>query len=168
MLKMIGMIMLVISGGLCGCSAASRLSKKARFLEGYMQFIRMVETEIRYSGRYISEIVSEGCGDGPFCDFLRNCRENISNGVPFPIAWEKAFNSICGQMRIPEDTARLIINFGSGLGVSDSEGQISHCKYHYGIIEPYLVRANEDKQVKGKLYSILGTCLGAAAAVILL
>lgn len=165
MIKILGMVSLIISGYLGGRYAAFKLSKKVRFIEEYMEFIKIVQNDIRYNQNYLQDIIKNHRGDGPFCSYLNKCYKYISSGEPFPQAWIKTFSNVASEISISGNLANIINSFGLGLGSSDTEGQISHCRYNYSLMGPYLQSAIEERKSHGKLYSVLGTCLGTAAAL---
>ena len=160
--------MLIFSGILGGYSAAIKLIKKVNFLEGYIEFINICENEIRFTGNPLSEIIKNYSREGIFSSYLIKCYEYISLGQSFPSSWNKAFSDIDKTLSVPKEVKEIIINFGLGLGANDINGQISHCKYNYELILPYLKSSIEERKSKGKLYIILGTCIGAMIALFLI
>ncbi len=163
-----GVLILILTGTIGGYSAAIKLSRKLRFLEGYAQFIKVCQNEIRYTGRYLSDIIKNYNAEGIFSLYLDKCCNYISFGEPFPKSWEKAFSSIPCELSVSPRLTEIIINFGLGLGVNDVEGQMSHCQYNYELVQPYIQTVREEKNTKGKLYSILGVCLGIAVSLFLI
>lgn len=148
--------------------AAFRLAVRVRFIEEYMEFIKAVQNEIRYSGNYLENILKNQNQDGIFYPYLKKCLTYISDGKPFPVAWEKTFSSAESRSIISEDLSRIIIGFGLKLGTNDIEGQMSHCEYSYNLAIPYLQRAREEKRTKGKLYRVFGICISSAVALLLI
>lgn len=152
-------------GGYC---AALRLSQKVRFLEGYLEFIKTCQNEIRYTGNYLSDIVKNHSKEGIFYSYLDKCYGYISNADSFPCAWKKSFFNITRELSVSTELTEIIINFGLGLGTNDIDGQMSHCQYNYDLAYPYLQTARDEKKSKGKLYGILGVCISTATALFLI
>lgn len=148
-----------------GYSASIKLSQKVRFIEEYMEFIKIIQNEIRYNGNYLSEIINKHRGNGIFYSYLDTCYRCIMESKPFPVAWNLTFNNISSEMSISSELANIINNFGLKLGSTDIDGQISYCQYNYEIVLPYLKSAMEEKKTLGKLYSVLGICIAAGAAL---
>ena len=161
MLKLIGIIILVISGGCGGYAAACRFTKKALFLKQYAEFISNINTQIRFTGYPLSEILKNYSASAPLGVYITKCCELLKQ-YSFPEAWEQTFKTCAKDVRISKEEEKMILNFGLHLGESDTEGQIKHCEYNHELTQPYLNHALEDKKTKGKLALILGTCLGLA------
>lgn len=159
------MLILIATGGMGGYSASVKLSQKVRFIEEYLEFIKIVENEIRYNGNYLSEIINKHKGDSVFYLYINKCHEYIVESQPFPIAWKNAFSDIKNELSISNELENIINNFGIKLGASDIDGQISHCQYNYELALPYLKSAIEERRAYGKLYSILGICTGTVIAL---
>ena len=166
MLKLIGLIILSITGTLSGYSASQKISKRVKFLEQYLEFVSIYETEMRYTVCPVTDIIEKHIGNDSFYLCLKKCNEHIKNKVPLPIAWKQAIEPPIKDLSISDNVSDLIYGFGDSLGASDVDGQISHCKYHIEAMKPYFFNVHENKKVKSKLYSILGTCFGAVIALL--
>lgn len=170
MFKLIGFLMITVSGTFSGYSISKQLSERVKFMEEYMEFISSVETDIRYICTPISEIVKKysALGEDQFYLFLRQCTEYISNGISFPKSWTKCLEIYKGKIKLSEDEYRIINNFGIGLGTSDIDGQIAHCTYHKQTVKPYIEAERENKKSKSKMYCIIGMCVGTILGLIII
>ena len=168
MLKIMGLMMIVLTGSLSGIYFSQKLSEKLQFLEECIEFMMIVETEIRYTRLYIPEIICKYEGEKSFRLCLKICLDYIKSGLELPSAWTKAFLSKKYAPLINDEQRRIIIDFGCGLGTNDIDGQTAHCRYYQELIKPQVKSAFEDKRVKSRLYVILGTCLGIAVELLLL
>lgn len=164
MLKIFGIILIIISGSAGGYSASIKLSKTVRFIEEFMEFVKIIENEIRYTGCCLSDIIKNYTKDTPFYSYIKICSQFELQGSSFPDAWAKAFSNT-QEIGITYELSQIIYNFGLNLGSSDIDSQIAYCCHNYKLSEPYLQRAIQEKNTKGRLYNILGTCLGIAVSL---
>lgn len=165
MIKILGIIFIIISGSVGGYTASVKLSQKVRFTEEFMEFIKIIENEIRYTGSCLSDIIQNHVKDTPFYSYIKKCSDFVSEGAPFPDAWSKTFSNISKEVGITYELSQIIYSFGLNLGSSDIESQIAYCRHNYKLTEPYIKNLIEEKNSKGRVYKILGTCLGMAIAL---
>lgn len=168
MLKIVGILTLISSGILAGNMAALKLSARVRFIEEYMEFIKTLQNEIRYSGSHLEDILKEQNGNGVFYQALKKCLGYMNCGEAFPVAWKKTFSYTANNLPISKTLSEIIVGFGLRLGTTDVDGQISNCEYSYESAIPYLQKAREEKRTKEKLYQIFGVCIGATIALFLI
>lgn len=166
MIKMLGIILVIISGSAGGYFASVRLSRKVRFIEEFLEFVQRVKNEIRYTRRPIAEIVQNHVKSSQFYSYIKTCLELNKKGVPFPTAWKNAFYPCKDETGITSELFRLITDFGENIGSGDTEAQINYCEYTSDSVKIQLDSAKKDRETKGKLYKILGTCAGAIAALV--
>ncbi len=151
------------AGALAGYSESLRLKLRVARLEGFLRFLQAAETEIRFSGEPIGRILEK---HGDSFAFLKECRMYMEEGEPFEAAWERSMKKAAASGFSGEDVLRLR-EFGSGWGVTDTQGQIAHCRLTKELLEALLQEARRDKETKARLYQMLGIFGGIAAAVLL-
>lgn len=151
-----------------GFVISRKLSMRVRFLQQYLQFISCIETEIRYSQRVLSEIISEYKNESEFKNFLIEVKENLKLRANFSDAWTESVHKIPNSYGLLKQDKELISEFGQELGSTDVDGQIALCSLNKSLISSILNAAKEEKTKKSKLYFMLGTSFGMCIAVILL
>lgn len=151
-----------------GFVISRKLSMRVRFLQQYLQFISCIETEIRYSQRVLSEIISEYKNESEFKNFLIEVKENLKLRANFSDAWTESVHKIPDSYGLLKQDKELISEFGQELGSTDVDGQIALCSLNKSLISSILNAAKEEKTKKSKLYFMLGTSFGMCIAVILL
>lgn len=166
MFKLIGLLLIICSGTVGGYAYAVRLSDRLMFIKKYMEFIIFVENEIKYNCSDLLDVLGKFYSSGIFYSYICKCRKYVDSGYIFPDAWEKSFKGISKDIGILYDQEMSIIDFGLGLGNNDTQSQVLHCKYHYESIKTYFNNLLEEKKVKSKLYTVLGTCFAAAIALL--
>lgn len=160
--------MLVLSGSCGGLFIIGKLARRLEFLTGFEAFITSIKSDIRYAAITVSGIAQKYSDGSIFGAYLEYCSNRILNGESFPKAWQNTFLKASRDIDLTSEQKDLIINFGLGLGSSDVEGQLLHCDYYLEQLKPHLTKAREDKKTKGKLYGILGTCLGCVLALLMI
>ena len=77
MIKIIGIIILVISGTLGGYAVSEKYARKVSFLSQLTDFMLNLKTEIRYSGKPLCEILENySCGD-PLKQYINICINHL-------------------------------------------------------------------------------------------
>ncbi len=159
-----GLILLVVSGTLAGYMESRRLTFRVEGLESFLRFLSAAQTEIRFAALPVEQIVQR---HGKELEFLKICGEKCRGGDSFSCAWESGVkNGTKGQGFKPQDID-LFYGFGKSFGISDTDGQISHCALYTELIQDNLKSAREDKNRKARLYQILGIFSGMAAALLM-
>ncbi len=133
-----------------------------------MDFLHFTEASIRYTALPVPELLERYCRENGRLELIALCRERLSQGLLFPLAWEQA--AICSAKRnsLPERDLQLLRDFGSGLGTSDVEGQVSHCELFKASAAEVRQNAKEERQRKGRLSVLLGVLLGLGIDLVLL
>ena len=139
-----------------------------KFLQQYLQFINYIETEIRYTQRVLSEIVSEYQSDSELSDFLVALKENLKSNASFSEAWQTTTKAIPDSYGLLRQDKELICEFGKEVGSTDVMGQVALCSLNKSLISAVLETAKEEKIKKSKLYFMLGSSFGMCVAIILL
>lgn len=148
-----------------GIFQSLKLSARVRFLEHYISLITVLETEIRYRALSLSQILDRHREDNPLFVCFKECAKE--GELPFPEQWKNSAEKIPPSSGLTSEDIRLISEFGYGLGTSDVEGQLSHCRFSTELAKARFEKAREEKQKKSRLYSMLGFFLGIGAVLII-
>lgn len=159
--------MIVLSGTAIGYMVSHRLSMRAAFLNQYIKFISFCETQIRFSAIPIIEILKKQQNSQYISLFIKNCIKKIEKGISFSEAWEISSSEISKDMGLTKEDMNLIKDFGVGLGKSDVDGQISHCRLNIKLMSSVLELAIENKKKKGRIYVMLGSFSGMAIVLVM-
>ncbi|MDQ5983676.1 MAG: hypothetical protein RUMPE_00700 [Eubacteriales bacterium SKADARSKE-1] len=166
MLRAAGITVLLISSVFTGIYISHRLSLRVEFLRKYLNFIKYIETEIRYSADLIYDLVKKYKATGIMKKFVDECCCNMEKGIPVSSAWNLALKKISADSGLYSDDIEIIHSFGENLGKNDIEGQIAHCNLTSELIGSCLICAKDNKSRKSKLYFML--CLFSGLCIILL
>ncbi|WP_255575714.1 stage III sporulation protein AB [Caproiciproducens faecalis] len=141
-----------------------RLAMRVEQLERFLRFVSCAQTEIRFSALPVEQIVQRHGGD---LEFLRKCGESFQKCGDFQSAWRSGVGSCARSSGFNERDTKLLEGFGSGFGVSDIDGQLSHCALYYELTTQNLKEARGEKERKSRLYQMFGVFSGMAAALLL-
>lgn len=150
-----------------GMMASKRLDNRQRFLRQYISFINQIKTQIEFSGSNLSVIFSICDVDKPFKLFVENLLLKLDNGVIFTDAWESSVNQTDKSIGLKSEDITIISEFGRGLGISDIQGQVSHCTLHSELGNIRYNDARECVAKKSKLYKTMGLMCGIAISIII-
>lgn len=147
-----------------------RLKKRIKLLTEILLFISAVKNEIEFNRKPIISIFREKCS-GNFAkslSFISECVTLTEEGKDFTSAWEM---SIKNDQRIsllsPQDV-QLLLSYGSQLGTTDVNGQISLCVLYQKLFEEKLKAAQAYEEHYGKIYRQSGIFIGAAIIILIL
>ena len=134
-------------------------------MEAAAGFIDAAATAIRYRGAEVTALIAEGAAAwGDRLPFLIGCRDRCGQGVPFPTAWREALAEAPGRLTAEEQ--ETLAAFGRGLGTSDREGQLAHCRACGADWRRRLEEVRAAEPTRKRLWRSL-SALAAAAVVIL-
>ncbi len=159
MMRMLGVMLLVLSGLVWGLGKAGSLGQRVVLLTellGLMQFLR---TGIGCYARPLGELLAAFDS--------RLCREALAlpgfAGHPAGAllqAGEKLFSV--------EGDRENLRAFTEGLGVSGTQGQLEHLELYMALTEERLKEAKEECSQKRKLYVALGLFAGLTVCIVIL
>ena len=128
-----------------------------------------IETRIRCTAAPVAEILGRACDSREFAKlrFLDAAARGAADGTRPSAAWCKAVDLYRKSDGFSEADGAFLREFGRGLGVSDVEGQLAHCRTFRGFADERLESVRQSAQNKGRLYATLGVVGGLAAALLL-
>ena len=165
---MIGCLLIVLTGGAIGYLQSKKLTARTLFFEEYQRFLSELTLQIRYDSSSLKCILEKLRDYRRLAPLLKECCERIQEGDPFFEAWNKGVGKLSKDNGLLKGDMELLLDLGKGLGISDLEGQLSHLKLNDELTKLRLEEARECKAKKGKLYQMLGLCLGITTALLFL
>lgn len=162
------MVLIFLAGAIAGLAASATLSQRVTSFEQLERLISYLETQIRYSGAPIYEILQQSLKtDLRKLNFLKVSADLLAKGENPEIAWKTAVK-YCDENGFTAQDKELIFSFGKGLGSSDTEGQLNHCETYRQLFRDRLKNARIEAQSKGRLYVTLGLAGGMGAVLLML
>ena len=122
-------------------------------------FLSTLSTSLRYQGADIFRLVHSS---GELFSTL-----SITGGEPFEEAWKKTICNFRSRYALTSQDFELLGEFGSQLGKTDTEGQLSHIELYQALFSKQLSLAEEEVISKSKLYQTMGLFAGVSAAIVL-
>ena len=90
-------------------------------------------------------------------DFIDRCRDLISEGYDFPVAWECSVNSVSHYKR---EEKRELLQLGANFGTSNVENQIEMLTMHKCNFEFFLDKAKMKEKKYGKMSVTICALIG--------
>ena len=162
MLKLIGAVIILVSGSVWGFLMSDKLKRKAQELGKIISGLMLLENEIYYGKRDIKTVLSS-IGDSQKIEMFKDVSENIEkNGIKLSFSDAIKKNSL---LLGTEKEALTVLS--ENLGMTDSDTQIKSIRHAKKLLETAKDVADEEYEKSGKLFKSAGV-LGSIAVVILL
>lgn len=159
-MRILGLLLLMLCGGLWGLYRAYALAERARMLLALRQLVERFRTGIASAAPPLEQLLRQdhSC---PFCA--------LALGDPdFPDRPRLALEHACLALLANREDRSLAQGLVSGLGASDREGQLKHLALYAGLLEESAARARREREEKARLYLCLGLCAGTGLGLLLL
>ncbi|MGI6261153.1 MAG: stage III sporulation protein AB [Acutalibacteraceae bacterium] len=167
-MKAAGLILLFLTSATVGVLQCRRLDDRVAFWNAFLDFLNFTETSIRYAALPVPQLLERYNRENGRLELAGFCSAQLSRGLLFPQAWEQAAKSAARHSSLPNGDLQLLQDFGAGLGTSDVEGQLSHCRLFAASASEIRQNAKEERQRKGRLSVLLGVLLGLGIDLVLL
>lgn len=166
MIKLIGIICIVVCGAGIGAIVSGNLKKQAELCVSVRTFLSELGILMKYRGDTLYDLISELSERQRVQEltFLVCVTENMSDGMSFPCAWQKALSE---DKILSCELMDLLISFGESLGTSDINGQLMCIERAEEELSVIYENALSQCRRKGKLYRSMGLLGGMTAALLL-
>lgn len=161
MIKLLGSLLIIVSGTFIGKSLCDDLKQKIKFLDDFQKFLFYAKSEIEYRNSHPNSIVQTFKCNSNLNNFFEKCLLLTRNGENFPGAWEKTFHNC------PFDENKIVLNFGRELGAYDVKNQILLCNLTIDNLNPILKKNKSCMLNNKKLFVTLGLCIGSIISILL-
>lgn len=168
-MKWIGLLMIALAGVWLGISASMHLNRRTKTLGQIEKMIVRMDAQIRYTATPVWELAAgvAGCDEFSQLSFLRELgMRQGGQQVDFPSAWSQCIGRHGKSADLTREDQELLIEFGKGLGTSDIEGQLNHCRLYQDLFVKQRALAEQEAAAKGKLYVTLGAAGGMGLALL--
>lgn len=172
LLKMMGVILILLSGTLTGITLSKEYEMRIVNLKQFKKMLILLKGEINYnnSGIYESLINVSERTDNIMGVFLNTVSEKFcSNKTTLKEAWDYGVEMVLKTQTSLRDKELLYIkDLGMNLGITDKETQINNILNCIETINLSLEELNENKTEKCKLYRTLGVMASAFLIIVLI
>ncbi len=164
-LKIIGAILIVFAGFMAGNSFSKKLHERKNFLKAFIVFLTNLSTQLRYNSSDIFTLIntSNQISELQFFDF-----EDIEPNQPFSKLWKTKIRALPKSLSLTKTDIEMLIEFGSELGKTDIDGQLTHIELYKTVFEKQLSDAESAIGQKSKLYKTMGFFAGTATALMII
>lgn len=171
MLKMIGAVMIIITGALFGFYQASQYVNRPKQIRQLIQAIQRLETEINYGFTPLSEAlerISRSIPE-PVSTIYRQTAEEIrkNNGQTTMNSWSQVIREVWINTSMKSAEMDIMLQLGTTLGISDRRDQIKHIHLAASQLQGEEHSAKEEQTRYEKMWKSLGV-LGGALIVVLM
>ncbi len=168
-MKQFAAVLLAISFFLGGRFLVKRLEARVNKLEKIYILLSDISSRIHYTADSLKDIfisvnLSQNYQNLPF---VSACQKRLETGESFIVVWQSEISKRENVRDLKKEDISVLFSFGSSLGTTDVNGQISNCEVHKRLIDEKISVARSDYQKYSKSVSGIGT-LAAIATIILL
>lgn len=170
-LKVIGVLIVVTACSLMGFALANEYIAKINNLDAFKKSLRILKGKIKYDNLSVFEAME-------LIKINNNVIENFYHKVSKVYfmeektlfeSWKMAVNKyLKKEIKFDKQETDVILTFGTNLGVTDRETQLSNIDECINDIQEVILQLKEEKNNKCKLYKCLGTFSGILIAVLLI
>lgn len=166
MVKLLGGMLIVVSGTLGGMYAGVRLKRQTEFWEQYLLFLTQAQTMIGYGGTAVREIFRQVKGIPLAEPMVREALEALDRGEGIEEAWKRAVQRQMKALGFGSEDIERVYFFGSAFGVTDRQGELAKIQLHTELIGERCRVLKEELAVKLRIYRMVGMCCGVLSAVV--
>ena len=170
-LKVIGVLIVVTACCLMGFALANEYIAKINNLDAFKKSLRILKGKIKYDNLSVFEAME-------LIKINNNVVENFYHKVSEVYfmeektlfeSWKMVVNKyLKKEIKFDKQETDVILTFGTNLGVTDRETQLSYIDECINDIQEVILQLKEEKNNKCKLYKCLGTFTGILIAVLLI
>lgn len=166
MIRITGVLLIFFSFAFAGMNMSGAMKKKLERLKSYRLMAEETATLIRYRGLTVREIILSLKENSTYSGlvFLNNAEYTDRSRSAGEI-WTEAVEA---DFTLSSEEKELLAQFGSQLGTTDTEGQLSVIAVFKETLEGMIKRQSEKYAVKGKLCRSAGILAGAMAGILII
>ncbi len=171
MVKMIGSLIIIISGLIGGRLMGFQYIQRARELQQFINSLHMLETEISYGQTLLPLAVNRLIQISPqphkrfFSQFYENLHPKL--GLTADQAWQKVITETGGNFCLKTEDWEVLRQYGQGLGSSDDQNQIRQLKVAQKRLEQLEEKAREESEKMSRMWNYVGTLTGIGLVILL-
>lgn len=167
LVKTLSLLLIAAAFAFGGRAYASYKQSKAQIISEIIVMINAAENRLRYSNAPLNELFRGINSCGQF-GFIEECIRKTENGKTFHAAWEESVSQSGKLKSLLGASAQTLIDFGAGLGVTDTEGQISNCEYYKDVFASEFALREAESRKSSKVFPQLGLLAGVFVLIFLL
>ncbi len=147
-----------------------RLIDRANYLEKVMEMLDYFSSQISYTRMPVAEIIASLADSERFDSlrFLKQVRDDLRAGVPFPEAWRTAVTQGKNAILLGDEDMNRLFALGEYIGTTDSEEQGKTIALYQKMFTQSHEKARSESTAHAKMYTTLGVLAGIGLAVLII
>lgn len=166
MIKLMGVLLIVLSGAVSGSIASMRLKEQSVTANLVYSMMIRISVLLRYNALSVYEIISTLRGDNSFAElsFLQNIPTEYNAGEDFSAEWSKAVEE---DNTLRDEEKGILKSFGSAFGTTDVSGQQTLLEKTSEELKKICEIREAEYNKKGRLYRSVGILTGVMTGIAL-
>ena len=157
---------MVLCGAFFGASRSEGLKRQVKICSDTQRMMRLCETMIRSCGTDIYSLIAMLRREElSALRFIALLPDEYGAGHNFHKEWRRGIEM---QGDIRGEEKRILLEFGSLLGTTDVEGQLSGISALQSLIQTLYERRSEEYNSKGRLYRSVGLIAGVTLGIMVI
>jgi len=171
-LKVIGSIMILLSGTTVGLLFSRKCSERLKQLRQLQMLFNILESQIGYLTNLITDAFDAVCkaGSEPVLLFFQDTVNYLKNDTLLTArcAWELAVDKNIKATSLNDEDKEVLISFGKTLGNCDLKRQLKDIEFTVKRIREQEKKAQEYKNKNEYMYRKLGLLAALALVIVLI
>lgn len=171
LLKIIGIIVLIITGALLGYSLCDDYIERINCLESVKKALLILRGEIKHNNSSICEALENiEVSNKTVMSFIKRViKEYKYKKISLWEAWEMGITGYLEkESGLNKEEIKIINDFGKNLGITDRETQLKNIDECVNEMKELISGLKKEKKEKCKLYKTLGVLSGLFISIILM
>ncbi|PZE22061.1 stage III sporulation protein SpoIIIAB [Paenibacillus xerothermodurans] len=171
MMKLLGAMLILLSGTLFGFYKAQQYSRRPKQMADVIRGLQRLETEIVYGATPLPEAlmhVSTSCAP-PVQQLFRFAAEELgrAGGRSVQFIWRQAIAVHWKHTAMRSVEQDMLSQLGFTLGLSDSADQVKHIRLAVQQLQGEIERAQEERKQYEGMWRSLGLLIGALVVILM-
>lgn len=171
MVKMIGSLIIILSGIIGGRFLGFKYLQRIRELQEFSTALHMLETEIGYgltilpmAAKRLAEISPQ-----PHRFFFQQFQQHLEayEGLTADQAWQSVIDETQRRFCLQTEDWAVLRQYGRALGASNDQDQVRHLKVAQKRLEQLENKAREEGEKMSRLWNYVGTLTSIAVVILL-
>ncbi|TVY11492.1 stage III sporulation protein SpoIIIAB [Paenibacillus cremeus] len=171
MLKLLGAMLILLSGTLLGFYQANQLVRRPKQIADLIRLLQRLETEIHYGFTPLPEALSlvARSAQSAAGRLFHTAAEELAEaaGRSVQTIWQQAATANWRYTAMKTPEREVFLQIGHTLGLTDREDQAKHLKLAVSQLQGEAELAREEQQRYERMWKSLGVLLGALVVILM-
>ena len=168
MIRIVGAGLILLGAVTIGVRKASHFHRQVNNLRQLIRALEQIRCELNYTMYSVPKILDLVADrtDGPVGRYFRCLSKNITAGLPRGEAARRSFDD-CPDLVVPADASFALLEFCTGLGSYDLDGEDRMSKLSCKRMSQCLETLEQEKRPFVKSYVVLAASAGIALIILM-